>query len=140
MTKKKEKLDLEIDDLRGEVEEKKLTRDTKELLKDMVETITEDREEKDEWKAIVKSLTDKTKNKTWVGIPIYDENDKKIREEHKELSDVTGAEFKRWVNDVYPPAKKLNHKAEDYDKNAVRENSFLAIISTLRSLQFPTPD
>jgi len=77
---------------------------------------------------------EKNQRKTWIGVPVYDEDNKKTGEETKELGDCSPEEFFNWMIEIDPRVKNLDHAAEDYKDRDKKEKAFHYIIGLARSI------
>ena len=139
MRRKKETkndIDLDMTDISGQTVQKQEEKH-KEILKETLDLAKQEASEMYEWTTLVERLENRTKNKTWLGIPVLDESGRKIKEEHKEIADCTNEEFVSWINFTYPPAKSMKHKPNDYDTVSSRELAFMGIMKALGSITIP---
>lgn len=137
-------LDLEMDDIAGEVSvSEKKPEDTLFLTEDMLEEWpgderppTEEEIEALEYQKTVERL-EKHCAKTWIAVPTV--VDDQACFESRELETCSGEFFLRWIEHVFPPSKESKHTAKSYETRKVRERCFADIISFNKRMEMKNP-
>lgn len=138
MTKKKDDLDIDLDDISGD---KKATEAVaKEAIEEAVEFINKKApqvkdEVEDEWSACLARLK-KSLDKTWICLPTVIED--KLYIQNIEMENCTGEQFLTWLHLVYPPSKELKDiSADSCSELKYRKALFDQIRQSTNFMKFP---
>jgi len=134
MTNKFEDLDLDMDDIQGDVSSVSTEKKQGPLSKILglkPKKATENKPVKDEWPDVIARLESHLR-KTWICLPEI--KDGKLHVTNKELTNCSGEEFMQWVNLMWPVAKG-KHTPEEYAKKKVRDKSFGAVFALVQSMK-----
>lgn len=137
MAKKKveEELDLNIDDITPIKTTEVATDAIQEAIKFIATKNPEFASEEEEWTGCLSRLKEAT-NKTWICVPVVDENGK-LFIKTPEIGDCPASLFLDWMCLVYPLSKTLGFTEKECEEKSARETLFAQIIQSIRQIHFP---